>query len=61
MVPCNQSELLFEALKKAEANVTFYKIAGAGHGGPAFDSDMMRAAVLAFLDKHLKPHSNSHP
>jgi acetyl esterase/lipase len=61
LVPCDQSELLYAALKQARANVTFYKIAGAGHGGPAFDSDMMRAAVLAFLDKHLKPHANTNP
>jgi acetyl esterase/lipase len=61
LVPYNQSELLYAALKKAGANVTFYKIASAGHGGPAFDSDMMRAAVLAFLDKYLKPHSNANP
>jgi acetyl esterase/lipase len=61
LVPCNQSELLFDALKKVHANVTFYKIAGAGHDGPVFDSDMMRAAVLAFLDKYLKPHSNTKP
>jgi len=61
LVPCNQSELLYAALKQARVNVTFYKIAGAGHGGPAFDSDMMRAAVLAFLDKYLKPHSNANP
>jgi acetyl esterase/lipase len=61
LVPCNQSELLYEALKKARANVTFYKIAGAGHGDPTFDSVMMRAAVLAFLDKYLKPHSNTKP
>jgi acetyl esterase/lipase len=61
LVPCNQSELLFEALKQAHGNVTFYKIAGAGHGDPAFDSVMMRAAVLAFLDKYLKPHSNTKP
>ncbi|HUA67787.1 MAG TPA: alpha/beta hydrolase [Candidatus Saccharimonadales bacterium] len=58
LVPCNQSELLFDALKKAHDNVTFYKIVGAGHEDPAFDSVMMRAAVLAFLDKHLKPHSD---
>lgn len=61
LVPCNQSELLYEALKQAHANVTFYKIAGAGHEDPAFDSDMMRAAVLAFLDKYLKPHPNANP
>ena len=57
LVPYQQSELLYVALKKAKVNVTFYKIAGAGHGDPAFDSDMMRAAVLAFLDKYLNPHS----
>ena len=61
LVPFNQSELLFEALKAARADVTFYKIAGAGHGGPAFDSKMMRAAVLAFLDLHLKPKSGDQP
>ena len=59
LVPCNQSELLFNALKKAGDNVTFYKIAGAGHADRAFNSDMMRAAVLAFLDKYLKPHPAS--
>jgi len=58
LVPYNQSELLYAALKQARVNVTFYKIAGAGHGGPAFDTDMMRAAVLAFLDKYLKSHAH---
>jgi len=61
LVPCHQSELLYEALKQARDKVTFYKIAGAGHGDPAFDSVMMRAAVLAFLDKYLKPTSNTKP
>jgi hypothetical protein len=60
-VPCHQSELLYAALKEARVNVTFYKIAGAGHGGPAFDSEMMRAAVLAFLDLNLKPKSEMLP
>ncbi|HVM59459.1 MAG TPA: alpha/beta hydrolase [Verrucomicrobiae bacterium] len=55
LVPCNQSELLYAALKAAGGEVTFCKIAGAGHGGPEFSSGMMRAAVLAFLDSHLKP------
>jgi acetyl esterase/lipase len=55
LVPVNQSELLFEALQKAGVDVTFYKIAGAGHGGPAFQTPMVRAMVLAFLDRHLKP------
>jgi acetyl esterase/lipase len=58
LVPCHQSELLYAALKQAGGRVTFYKIAGAGHGGPEFDTDMMRAAVQAFFDKHLKPRSD---
>lgn len=55
LVPCHQSELLYEALKRAKCDVTFYKIAGAGHGGPEFNSVMARAMVEAFFDKHLKP------
>jgi acetyl esterase/lipase len=60
LVPCHQSELLYEALKRARSDATFYKIAGAGHGSPEFHTDMMRAAVLAFFDKHLKPRSSGH-
>lgn len=55
VVPIHQSQLLFEALKQAKGDVTFYKIAGAGHGGPEFNTEMIRAAVLAFFDKQLKP------
>ena len=54
LVPVNQSELLYEALKKAGVGVTFYKIAGAGHGTPEFNSAMIGAAVLAFFDQTLK-------
>jgi acetyl esterase/lipase len=53
-VPMNQSELLFDALKSAGVDVTFHKIAGAGHGGPQFNTPIVRAMVLAFLDLHLK-------
>jgi acetyl esterase/lipase len=54
LVPVHQSELLFEALRKAGVPVVFHKIAGAGHGGPEFQSAIVRAMVLAFLDEHLK-------
>ena len=54
LVPCNQSELLFEALKKAGVDVSFYKIVSAGHGGPQFQTPVAKAMVLAFLDQHLK-------
>jgi acetyl esterase/lipase len=55
LVPWHQSELLFEALQQAGVDVAFYKLAGAGHGGPAFDSTPTRGAVQAFFDRHLKP------
>jgi acetyl esterase/lipase len=32
LVPFNQSVLLYEALKEAKQQVTFYKVKGAGHG-----------------------------
>lgn len=54
LVPVHQSELLFEALRKAGVAASFYKIAGAGHGGPEFQDAIARAMVLAFLDGHLK-------
>ncbi len=61
LVPLHQSELLYEALTKAQADVTFYKIAGAGHSGSIFYTEMMQAAVQAFFDKHLKPRPNPVP
>jgi acetyl esterase/lipase len=54
LVPFHQSELMYEALKQAGRDVTFYKIAGAGHGGAAFYNDLTKALVLAFLDRTLK-------
>ena len=60
-VPLHQSELLYEALKKAQVDVTFYKIAGAGHSGSIFYTEMMQAAVQAFFDQHLKPRQDPVP
>jgi dipeptidyl aminopeptidase/acylaminoacyl peptidase len=53
LVPVNQSELLFTALRGAGVDATLYKLSGAGHGGPEFESVMARGAVLAFLDRQL--------
>jgi acetyl esterase/lipase len=65
LVPVNQSELLFKALKGARVDVTFFKLEGAGHGGSDFwRSDVqgsrlsplsvLQAMVLAFFNQHLK-------
>jgi acetyl esterase/lipase len=60
-VPWHQSELLYEALKKAGVEVTFQKIPGAGHGGPQFSTEKMQDAIQEFFDKHLKgrPEANA--
>jgi dipeptidyl aminopeptidase/acylaminoacyl peptidase len=55
LVPVNQSELLYEALKKAGVSMTFHKIIGAGHGGHQFGTPLIRAMVQAFFDQDLKP------
>jgi acetyl esterase/lipase len=54
-VPFNQSELLYEALKKIGVDVTFLPVKGAGHGFPAAarPNDVTKP-VSEFLEKHLK-------
>jgi acetyl esterase/lipase len=51
----SQSEMLVEALKKANVDVTFEVIKGGGHGGsaPAQDERLLRL-LTAFFDRHLK-------
>mgnify|MGYP001094637304 CR=1 FL=1 len=51
LVPHHQSELLVAALQEAGAPVTFYTVAGAGHGG--FTDPQVPAMTRAFLDWHL--------
>ncbi|WP_404329007.1 prolyl oligopeptidase family serine peptidase [Mesobacillus maritimus] len=53
-VPFNQSQLLYEALKKENVDVTLYKVKGGGHGG-GFSTPEIIDIVHAFFDKHLKP------
>jgi acetyl esterase/lipase len=60
-VPINQSQALFEALKKAGTGVRFHTIHGAGHGGPGFSSPEIDEMVAAFFDRHLKAGSADHP
>ncbi|MBE2282675.1 MAG: prolyl oligopeptidase family serine peptidase [Prosthecobacter sp.] len=57
-VPINQSQLLFEALKKTGASARFHTIHGAGHGGPGFAGQDMDAMVAAFFDERLKKASD---
>ena len=46
---------------QASTEGPFYKIAGAGHSGSIFYTEMMQAAVQAFFDRHLKPRPNPVP
>ncbi len=57
VVPYNQSELLYEALKKAGVEVTLYCVKGGGHGfgGAVQDTrESLIQMVAEFFDKHLK-------
>ena len=51
LVPLNQSELLYQALKQAGVPVTFQVIAGAGHG---FDEAQFLPVVRSFFEQELK-------
>jgi acetyl esterase/lipase len=52
-VPIQQSQRLYEALKKAKIEVSFHTVKGAGHG---FGGREIMGMVADFFDKHLKNH-----
>ncbi len=53
LVPHHQSELLYDALKKAGVETTFYTVRGGGHGG--FRDPEVDRLVATFFAQHLKP------
>lgn len=55
-VPLHQSELLYDALKKAGVEATLYVVKGGGHGlrGGEESSEKLFEIVANFFDKHLK-------
>lgn len=53
-VPLNQSQLLFDSLKKSKVSAHFHTIHGAGHGGPGFIGKNIDDMVSAFFDTRLK-------
>ncbi|HYF36092.1 MAG TPA: prolyl oligopeptidase family serine peptidase [Prosthecobacter sp.] len=53
-VPLNQSQLLFEALKKHGIGVHFHTLKGAGHGGPGFSDEKVDGMVSAFFERTLR-------
>lgn len=53
LVPFNQSVLLYEALKDADQEVTFYKVVGAGHG-LRFWTPAVMEIVERFFNRYLK-------
>ena len=50
-VPPNQSQLLYDALKKAGVDATLHFVKGAGHGFRDREADEM---MWAFFDRHVK-------
>jgi len=56
LVPLSQSQVFYDALKKAGVDATLKVLEGAGHGfGPKYDADK---TVAEFFDKHLRKGSN---
>lgn len=53
LVPFEQSVLLYERLRSADQDVTFYQLKGADHGGPAFWQPEVSAIVDQFLKENL--------
>jgi len=53
-VPLEQSTKLYEKLKATGVPVTYEVLKGAGHGGPAFQTDEVKQAVRDFFAMHLK-------
>lgn len=54
LVPLEQSEFLFDALKNAGADATLHIVKGAGHGSSNVVNPGVRAQILAFFEQHLK-------
>jgi acetyl esterase/lipase len=54
LVPMEQSELLFAALKAAKVEAMLDIFHRAGHGGPAFQTPGNRQRILEFFQKHLR-------
>jgi acetyl esterase/lipase len=52
LVPHNQSEILYDALKKAGVETTLYTVQGGGHGG--FQDPQVDVLVTQFFRKHLR-------
>jgi acetyl esterase/lipase len=52
-VPLDQSKRLHAKLKVAGVSSTLHIVAGAGHGGPQFQTPEARGMMLAFFQKHL--------
>ena len=58
VVPLQQSELLFQALKSANRSVRFHTIEGAGHG-PGFNGPEILPMVQEFFALHLAKQKNA--
>ena len=52
LVHFSQSVLLYEDAKKREKDVTFYKVAGADHGGSAFYCEAVMQTLVDYLEAH---------
>ncbi|HXI11749.1 MAG TPA: alpha/beta hydrolase [Thermoanaerobaculia bacterium] len=59
LVPWQQSQILYDALKSAGVDATFHLLDGAQHGGAPFDDIKYKQAISDFLDRNLRPLSRT--
>jgi acetyl esterase/lipase len=59
IVPLQQAEALYEALKKAGVDSTLHVLDGAGHGGPKFGAAAVLDEEEAFFAKYLKAKNSA--
>ncbi|MBM4156321.1 MAG: alpha/beta hydrolase [Lentisphaerae bacterium] len=55
LVPIGQARVLDEALRAAGVPSTLIVLDGAGHGGREFQTPVLRAEILRFFERHLRP------
>lgn len=54
-VPVIQNDLFYDDLLNAGTDVDYYRVIGAGHGGPEFYQPEVKKIILDFMNKYLMP------
>ena len=56
-VPVIQNDLFYDDLLEAGTDVDYYRVIGAGHGGPEFYQPEVKKIILDFMNKYFMPEN----